>query len=342
MANGLPSMTPEPGGNQQTAANNSSDEADGKPNEMLQPSDVGKGKKSTFPPSKRVEFAGALGLVVWVWSEMMVTHAASKLCVQWLILVILYVPVCYYAYRWIDSARTQRRISSVRIGKALFFFLFFITAIVAYRNTFSPAFSIIPREQYVEMKTPRHFIKWNINNRIILSPINVIMLAQFTNLRDKGMNINSYQFEGRTTNGPWEIMPTIDIKMGSMISFVGTNWGTQGFGIILGPVKEGDITITSFGDEVFPEVLFRKTIASGETVPGIIFLEGPKHGFDGTIRCRIQDAVDGEFVELVSPLSGKQFFQTTIPMGVGQSPAIPDSEDIKKLPIVSWSQEWRY
>jgi len=333
MANGLPSMTPEPSGNEQPSANESAQKKQSVPKEKLPPSNSGKRKKSRLPNSKRVDFAAALGLVVWVWSEMMVTHDFLKLCVQWLILFIFYFPVCYYISKWCDNAR---------IGYVLFIALSIATAAFVCCNTFSPAFSIIPREQYVEMKTPRHFIKWNINNRVILSPINVIMLAQFTNLRDKGMNINSYQFEGRTTNGTWEIMPTIDIKMGSMISFVGTNWGTQGFGIVLGPVKEGDITTTSFGDDVFPEVLFGKTIVPGGTVPGIIFLEGPKHGFDGTIRCRIQDAVDGEFVELVSPLSGKQFFQTKIPMGVGQSPAIPDSEDIKKLPIVPWSQEWPY
>jgi hypothetical protein len=65
-------------------------------------------------------------------------------------------------------------------------------------------------------------------NRVVLSPINVIMLAQFTNLRDEAMAVNSYQFEGRTTNGNWEIMPTIDIKAGSMISFVGTNLRLRG------------------------------------------------------------------------------------------------------------------
>jgi hypothetical protein len=328
MAGNLPTATPEPSGDKQPSAGN--------------PSDAGQGANSRFPPSKRVEFAGALGLVVWVWSEMIETHEASKLCIQLLILVIFYVPVCYYTYRWIDSARTKRRISSARIGKNLFYILSVVTAIVAYRNTFSPTFSIVPREQYVEMKTPRHFIEWNINSRVILSPINVIMLAQFTNLRDRAMEINSYQFEGRTTNGTWEIMPTIDIKAGSMVSFVGTNWGTQGFGIVLGPVKEGDVVATTFGDDVFPEILNGKTITSGGTVVGVIFLEGPKQGFDGTIRCRIRDAVDREFVELVSPLQQTKPLQTTIPMAVNIGPGIPDKEDIKKLPVVPWSQEWKY
>lgn len=340
MAN-LPSTAPEPGGGEQPTAGSPSDEADGNPNEMLQPSNPGNGKNSNFPPSARVEFAGALGLVVWVWSEMMVTHEASKLCVQWLILVIFYVPVCYYTYRWIDSVRTKRRISSARIGKALFFILCFVTAVFAYRNTFSPAFSIIPRQQYVEMKTPRHFIKWNSGGREILSPINVIMLAQFTNLRDKAMQIDSYQFEGRTTNGTWEIMPTIDMMPGNMISFVGTNWGTQGFGMIFGRAKEGDIATTSFGDNVFPEILAGKIIAAGGTVSGVVFLEGPKHGFDGTMRCRIQDAVDKEFVELVSPIQKPERFQTIV-WRESMNSGMLDAEDIKKLTIVPWSQEWSY
>jgi hypothetical protein len=322
MADNLPSTPLEPSGGEQCAATNSGEKQKQFP----------KRKRSTFPPSKRVEFAAALGLVVWVWSEMIETHGVSKLCVQWLILAIFYVPVCYFIYRWLNSPW---------IGKSLFVVLALVTAGLAYRNTFSPAFSIIPREQYVEMKTPRHFIKWNMNNRVILSPINVILLAQFTNLRDEGMTINSYQFEGRTTNGTWEIMPTIDIKMGSMITFLGTNWGKQGFGIYLGPAKEGDKAQTYFGDSVFPEVLFGKTIASGESVAGVIFLEGTKHGFDGNIRCRIRDSIDREFVESVSPLQGKQWLKTTVQFGINQPGGLPYSEEVTNLPVIPYSQEWQ-
>jgi hypothetical protein len=332
MADKLPSSTLEPSGNNQPATGDPAKKKHDVPKQNLAPSHASIRKKSKFPNSKRVDFAAALGLVVWVWSEMMVTHDFLKLCVQWLILVIFYFPVCYYVSKWRDNTR---------IGYVLFITLSLVTAAFAYRNTFSPAFSIIPREQYVEMKTPRHFIEWNINGRVILSPINVIMLAQFTNLRDEGMTINSYQFEGRTTNGTWEIMPTIDIKMGSMVSFVGKKWGTQGFGIVFGPLKEGDVATTSFGDDVFPRVFIGKTITSGGTVAGVIFLEGPKQGFDGTIRCRIRDAVDREFVELVSPLQQTKPLQTKIPMGVSIGPGMPDREDIKNLPIVPWSQEWR-
>lgn len=59
------------------------------------------------------------------------------------------------------------------------------------------------------------------------------MLAQFTNLRDTAVTINSYQFEGRTTNGAWEIMPTIDLKFGRMVWFYGSQWGKNCFGITL-------------------------------------------------------------------------------------------------------------
>ena len=96
MSDKLPSVPPEPCGNQQPAAKPSGHKEDKKPNEVLQPSDTSNGKNSTFPPSARVEFAGALGLVVWVWSEMMDTHDVKKLSIQFLILAIFYVPVCYY------------------------------------------------------------------------------------------------------------------------------------------------------------------------------------------------------------------------------------------------------
>lgn len=330
MADNLPSTAPEPSGDKQPAAPGSSQKSDGLPEEKLAPSNSGKRKKSRFPNSKRVEFAAALGLVIWVWSEMIETHDASKLFVQWLIITIFYIPVCYYISKWRNSAR---------IGHGLFYILSFATAGFAYQNAFSPAFSIIQREQYVETITPRHFLLWDINGRKILSPINVIILAQFTNLRDKAMTINSYQFEGRTTNNAWEIMPTIDIKLGRMVSFVGTNWGAQGFGMILGPVKEGDVVATSFGDEMFPEILSGKIIDSGGTVPGCIFLESPKHGFDGTMRCRIRDATDQEFVELVSPLQSKTPLKTTIQIGVNMGIGMREAEDIKKLPIVPWSHE---
>jgi hypothetical protein len=332
MADDLPSAIPaETGGDKQATSNKPGGGGESLPAERLAPGNTGKRKRSRFPPSKRVDFAAGLGLVVWVWSEMMATHEPSKLCVQWLIIVIFYIPVCYYISRWRSSAS---------LGWVLFSILSVITAVFAYSNTFSPAFSIIPRVRYAETKTPRHFLLWNINGREILSPINVIMAAQFTNLRDKAMTVNSYQFEGRTTNNTWETMPTMDIKMGRVVSFVGTNWGPNGFGIFLGPAKEGDVYTSSFGDNVFPEVLNERIIAPGGTVPGVFFLEAPQHGFDGAMRCRIRDSTDKEFVEMVSPLRGTNFLQTTLRWGSGESLGIPEQKDIKALPIVPWSREW--
>jgi hypothetical protein len=333
MADDLPSVIPsEIGGDKQATTNEPCGEGESLPAERLAPGNIGKRKRSRFPASKRVDFAAALGLVVWVWSEMLVTHEPSKLCVQWLIIVIFYVPVCYYVSRWRNSAP---------LGYALFCILSVVTAAFAYSNTLSPAFSIIPRVRYVETKTPRHFLLWHPNGREILSPINVIMAAQFTNLRDQAMTINSYQFEGRTTNGNWETMPTIDIKLGIVISFFGTNWGTNGFGIVIGPVKEGDVVTSSFGDNIFPKVLNGRVVAPGETVPGALFLESPQHGFDGTMRCRIRDSTDKEFVATVSPLRGANSLQTPLEWGSGESLGLPAHKDIKSLPIIPWSHEWR-
>jgi hypothetical protein len=208
----------------------------------------------------------------------------------------------------------------------------------------STAFKIIPREMYVETKTPRHFLMWDANGRFIPSPINVIMLAQFTNLRHKAMDVNSYQFEGRATNGLWEIMPTLDTKYGSVISFFGTNWGPNGFGIIFGSAKEGDVCDANFGDDVFPKMITGNTMQSGASLEGFFFLESPKHGFDGTMRCRVQTGADEEFLELVSPLNDKQL-NTPLPKnhsggGVLYGRTNPSSDEIKKMPVVPYSKEW--
>jgi hypothetical protein len=92
-------MPSDKGGNDQSATNKAHNEGNPLPQKALEPSRVGSGKKS-FPPSKQVDFAGALGLVVWVWSEMIETHEIEKLSVQWIILTIFYIPVFYYSTKW--------------------------------------------------------------------------------------------------------------------------------------------------------------------------------------------------------------------------------------------------
>src|SRR6267142_5072868 len=167
-----------------------------------------------------------------------------------------------------------------------------------FRPNHETAFSIIPRLKYVELKTPRYYLIWN-NGQPVRSPIHVCMLAQFTNFRAKAMMINSYQFEGRTTNGTWEAMTTINPRLGHIGWFFGTNWGDSYFAEVMLRFEEGAMLLSDYGDGVFPSVLNGKSIPAGATVTGNVFLEAPKHGFDGTIRCRVVDATDGEFVELV-------------------------------------------
>lgn len=214
----------------------------------------------------------------------------------------------------------------------------------------APSFKIIPRLEYIEMKTPRHFLMWNINGRYILSPINVIMLVQLTNFRDKPMKVNSYQFEGKTTNNTWEIMPTINMESGGnrIISFVGTNWGTNGFGIILGPAKEGDVYYYRFekDENIFPNVLSGKTIEPGGVVDGFVFLEGPKHGFNGQMRCRILDATDNEFTEIVESANSSNYLKTSFVPTIGTlelpyKAMFGEPEDVKKLDIIRYSEEWK-
>jgi hypothetical protein len=198
------------------------------------------------------------------------------------------------------------------------------------------AFSIIPRENYVEMKTPRYFLSWLPNQRRTLSPINVLMFAQFTNLRHDYMTINSYQFEGRTTNGNWEIMPAIDITAGHVTWFYGTNWGYNGFGITL-KFEEGAALTAGFGDDIFPSILNGKTIGPHQTLSGYFFLEGPKHSFDGTMRCRVIDSTDNEFVEIVKPTQATNYLKTFVQNGGGMSME-RESEDVSKAPIIRYSE----
>ncbi|MGZ4973533.1 MAG: hypothetical protein ACXWDN_12300, partial [Limisphaerales bacterium] len=222
-------------------------------------------KRSRFPTSKRVEFVGALGLVIWVLSELMATHDGSKLIVQWLIISLFLVPVCYYISKWVRNSAA---------GHLLYYPLIVIVAVIAYLNSLTPAFSVVAEEWYFETKNPRHFLYWNINNRHVRSPINGLMLVHFTNLRDKAMSVSSYQFEGRTKSNTWEVLPSMDVSGLPMASYVGKKWGTNGFrGLILGPINDGDTFVNTFGDDVFPKTFRGRIIAPGATVLGYAFLE---------------------------------------------------------------------
>jgi hypothetical protein len=154
--------------------------------------------------------------------------------------------------------------------------------------------------------------------------------------RDKALTINSYQFERQTTNNTWELMPTIDVKDGTPIGMVGTNWGTNGLGIVLGPVKEGDAVDCRLGTETFPEAFNGKITVPGGTIAGTFLLEGPKHGIGGSIRCRIKDSTDHEFVALVSQDHATNL-QTILPWQSGIL-GVPLGEDAKNIPIIPWSK----
>jgi hypothetical protein len=150
------------------------------------------------------------------------------------------------------------------------------------------------------------------------------------------MTVNSYQFEGHTTNKTWEVMPTIDVKFGQVVMFYGTNWGSHYFGVTMG-MPEGATMAFQFGEDVFPSILDGKAIGPGVTVSGFIFLEAPKYGFDGTMRCRIRDAIDDEFVELVKPLQASNDLNTYTHAGQGTA-WIPPQVDISKLPVLRYSE----
>jgi hypothetical protein len=335
MSENLPSsVPPDPSGNNAPPADNPGNERHNLPEEKLNPAESKKRTKSRFPNSKRVEFTVSLGLVLWVFSEMLDTHEALKLAAQAIIITVFCISVCYYLSKWTGSPR---------LAYGIWFLSVAVTIIFACRNSISPSFIIILSEKYIEMKTPRYFLLQNVNNRYIRSPINVILMAQFTNLRDKALAINSYQFEGWATNGVWEIMPTIDIQSGTPVAFIGKKWGTNGIGIVLGPVKEGDVVYSRFDGDFFPEALNGKIIVPGGQVAGTFFLEGPKDGFNGKIRCRIKDSADHEFTEMVS-VSKAKYLENIMqgpsgPLGVAQW--LPKDVDIKNVPVVPWSKRFK-
>jgi hypothetical protein len=121
-----------------------------------------------------------------------------------------------------------------------------------------------------------------------------------------------------------------------MVWFYGTNWGTTGFGTTL-RFEEGAMLTSQFGEAVFPSLLNGRSIGPGVTVAGQIFLEAPKHGFDGAMRCRVIDGTDGEFLELVKPVQATNYLDTWLPSGAGEA-QFRETEDLTRFPIVRFSE----
>jgi hypothetical protein len=194
----------------------------------------------------------------------------------------------------------------------------FIILIAKPSGTPQHQFSFMIFHKQIEMKQPIHFLVWDASSSTngVRAPIQIMMWARFVNLNNRPLTIDWYQFEGKATNGTWEIMPTIDTANGWV-------------------VMTGNIRVDP-GENVFPEIIYNKTINYGQTISGWVFLEAPKHGFDGTMRLRIRDSIGAEYVEMVGDDEEKSQLDTRTE-AVESYRILPFNEDIGKYKTVTYS-----
>ena len=163
-------------------------------------------------------------------------------------------------------------------------------------------FSFIPRETSILVDRPRCWLVWN-NGERVASPVHVTIFAQFTNPRATPLTVNSYQFEGRTRKGEWVVMPSVDIRIGRLFFLMNTNSDFR------------RAVRIDCGPNVFPAALQGKALDAGQTITGWCFLESPTSDFDGTLRLRVKDATDAEYVQPLKSGGETNFLETTITWG---------------------------
>jgi hypothetical protein len=241
-----------------------------------------------------VELIVSIALVFWVFSEILEAHEFKKLMVLAAVDCMFMIGVGHALYKLSKSIKTA---SISWVSTAI------LVAVVVYGNLNSPAFKIVPRGIFVSKEKPYHFISWRPNGVHVISPIEVEMRIEFTNLREKAMTVNSLQFEGKLANGKWEVMPIVITETGPMIWFTGTNWIYNGIGKPVTLASNTVVLMKELGKTTFPYLLNGRMINSGETIIGEIFLELPKDGFTGQMRCRLIDSLDGELLENVSAVT---------------------------------------
>ena len=238
---------------------------------------------------------------------------------------LLHVLVYFIAKNYPSKAKL---VWSVYVCALLAVFIwFFIWSYRVIHRPSEPAFSFVPMEKYVELKNPRYLLSWlygSPDNRI-LSPINIEMYADFTNLKDTPLTIKSYQFEGQTPNGEWEILPTIDIKDGRLDFLSNTNFDLKQM-----------VFLVDCGSNVFPSILDDREIRAGETITGSVFLEAPTNWFGGSIRLRIRDGTDTDYVEEIKPTREMTNYLNAVIQNEGRSLS-RETEDISKCPIIRYS-----
>jgi hypothetical protein len=154
-----------------------------------------------------------------------------------------------------------------------------------------------------------------------LSPINMAIYVQFTNLKNYPLTIDSYSIETKTAAGSWQIFPDVDVRTGTLV-----------MGLELWHVIPVDIT------DAFISVAQNGSIAPRQTIYGWIFLVYPK-GFDGNTRdarFHMLDTAGNEYIEPLNLTTGSSL-NTTL-----QNPAIifkpGQAMDVSRLPITPYAE----
>jgi hypothetical protein len=129
----------------------------------------------------------------------------------------------------------------------------------------------------------RNFLLWEYKTKA-LTPVNIEMLIQLVNLKSDPLKIYSCQFEGKNTNGNWEVFPMIDRRYGDLVIHDGDYWGVQN------PSENSDPYKT-----YFPAMLDNKTLSS-EPITGYVLLEVPKDALADSLRLRLFVAGNSEIV----------------------------------------------
>lgn len=172
-----------------------------------------------------------------------------------------------------------------------------------------------------------HFLLWN--NGGTLSPIDVQMIVRIINLKDFPLMIRQFQFESKTTDGNWAIMPIIDPRYGKLV--------------IRGGDYYGEFDPSQYGfPNFFPIALINKSLESRVPVTAWLLLEKTNRGPVETIRMRIRAADGKEYIEPVEMMDQTNRLQTLAESvdlpGIGYRPA---AESLRNLPILPHSEAKR-
>lgn len=176
----------------------------------------------------------------------------------------------------------------------------FVAALIGlwWKLTPPPAqFSVISYAPIVQLNKPEYWYAWYddgmATNPTVKSAINIILMADVTN-GDRPFTVRFYEFKGKTTDGRWVVLPSVDTSYGKIVR------PTPGWNQLI-----------SYGPNVLPAAISGKTFAAGETLPTWVFLEAPTN-FAGPIRFIAKDSTGKSFVQDVIHADEKSIPETSV------------------------------